>query len=704
MYGLQLLRNTGVFIKGKKREVNNLKKEDIRLKDILSNNGIILNKYNKACCPIHGEKTPSFSVRGEKWRCFGCGKGGDVIDLIMELKGYDYVRACKELGIEVNAGAEKVYNQKELIKRAFTKNDIKAIYTFTDELGNIKYYKVKLLDEEGKKIIRYAHLEGDRVVFNRGDSLELPYNLKAVRKAINEDKRIFIVEGEKDADTLNNMGYIATSLKGVTKYDLSFFKGARVYFIGDTGQAGEQYKKHIFSQLKDYVKEFNVIDPLGLNQLGDNKDITDWFESSQENTRERLEMDIKNSWDWKKSRSWKFVQAKETNDGIKYIPIAHTDNLELLLNRNDIKLKYNLISKEVEGFGRINSSRNVLITDICDLVALSPLKMNKDKVADSVNKIAYKHKYNSFADMLENNKGVPIKEVEKMLYYVFSLLELKEEDKIHNELYFKMFRTWCLNVVKMALNDLEKGFKCDGVLTLQGEQGCFKSTFFSKLMGNNSEWFLGGSSLKPKEKDSVIKNTNKILVELGELDATLKGEQGDLKAFITNSYDEYRSPYERMAEKHARITTYCATVNKKDFLKDETGSRRFWIIPVERCNIEGFKKIDIKKFWSGVYSLWLTGTYKDYLTTEEIREIQKLNQNYSFENDTLITIKENINWDMEKEEWQVYNTTEISNKLCISSKKAIKIALAHMGIEYKAYKVNGKTKKGYKLPKINMIL
>ena len=155
------------------------------------------------------------------------------------------------------------------------------------------------------------------------------------------------------------------------------------------------------------------------------------------------------------------------------------------------------------------------------------------------------------------------------------------------------------------------------------------------------------------------------------LDATLKGEQGDLKAFITNSYDEYRSPYERMAEKHARITTYCATVNKKDFLKDETGSRRFWIIPVERCNIEGFKKIDIKKFWSGVYSLWLTGTYKDYLTTEEIREIQKLNQNYSFENDTLITIKENINWDMEKEEWQVYNTTEISNKLC-------KIGRAHV--------------------------
>lgn len=35
-------------------------------------------------CPFHTEKTPSFTVSKERYKCFGCGKSGDVIDFIME--------------------------------------------------------------------------------------------------------------------------------------------------------------------------------------------------------------------------------------------------------------------------------------------------------------------------------------------------------------------------------------------------------------------------------------------------------------------------------------------------------------------------------------------------------------------------------------------------------------------------------------------
>ena len=40
----------------------------------------------KGLCPFHQEKTPSFSVDPQKgfWYCFGCGRGGDVIDFVME--------------------------------------------------------------------------------------------------------------------------------------------------------------------------------------------------------------------------------------------------------------------------------------------------------------------------------------------------------------------------------------------------------------------------------------------------------------------------------------------------------------------------------------------------------------------------------------------------------------------------------------------
>ena len=58
-------------------------------------------------CPFHSEKTPSFSVSSEKqiYHCFGCGKGGGVINFIMEIEGLSFPDAvqflAKRAGMEV---------------------------------------------------------------------------------------------------------------------------------------------------------------------------------------------------------------------------------------------------------------------------------------------------------------------------------------------------------------------------------------------------------------------------------------------------------------------------------------------------------------------------------------------------------------------------------------------------------------------------
>jgi len=54
-------------------------------------------RKNKASCPFHKDKHPSFSIRGDKGHCFSCGFHGDVIDFIMQKQGMDFKQAINFL-------------------------------------------------------------------------------------------------------------------------------------------------------------------------------------------------------------------------------------------------------------------------------------------------------------------------------------------------------------------------------------------------------------------------------------------------------------------------------------------------------------------------------------------------------------------------------------------------------------------------------
>lgn len=68
-------------------------------------------------CPFHNEKTPSFSVTGEKgfYYCFGCHAGGDVFSFVMRISGVDFHRAVRILAVE--AGVELVPESPAEIQR-----------------------------------------------------------------------------------------------------------------------------------------------------------------------------------------------------------------------------------------------------------------------------------------------------------------------------------------------------------------------------------------------------------------------------------------------------------------------------------------------------------------------------------------------------------------------------------------------------------
>src|SRR5262245_41481680 len=57
----------------------------------------------KACCPFHGEKTPSFTVSQVKqfYHCFGCGAHGTALGFLMEYDHLSFVEAVEELAARI---------------------------------------------------------------------------------------------------------------------------------------------------------------------------------------------------------------------------------------------------------------------------------------------------------------------------------------------------------------------------------------------------------------------------------------------------------------------------------------------------------------------------------------------------------------------------------------------------------------------------
>ncbi|AYE35289.1 CHC2 zinc finger domain-containing protein [Clostridium septicum] len=344
---------------------------DINLKELIEREtGNKFNRQGYIPCPFHNEKTPSLSVKFHpninkyKFKCFGCDVGGDAIDFISNFKGIDFNASKKYLGMEVHKSKKEQLEDKvkSFIEWEFTKyreeQDLLGIFTFVNKDNDPIYFKAKFMDhKEGKKKHGYYHFENEKVKASRGYD-EIPYNLYNTIEGIKKDYAIVVVEGEKDANTINsllrNENYVATSFKGITK-ELSYFTGARIYVCSDTGIAGEQYKWKIYNELFTTSREFKFINLPGLKSLGNNKDVTDWIEFGHDKkdllnafnrsldlkTRYELQQNLNGVFKWIYNRkdddffkeyitNFKIIEAKrmkfidEDKEGIKLILKSNT--------------------------------------------------------------------------------------------------------------------------------------------------------------------------------------------------------------------------------------------------------------------------------------------------------------------------------------------------------------------------------------------
>lgn len=87
-------------------------KERVDIVKVAEYYGLKLNRAYKCICPFHREDTPSLSISPQKqiWKCFGCGKGGDVISLVSELLNINALESAKHINYTLGLGLDP--NQK----------------------------------------------------------------------------------------------------------------------------------------------------------------------------------------------------------------------------------------------------------------------------------------------------------------------------------------------------------------------------------------------------------------------------------------------------------------------------------------------------------------------------------------------------------------------------------------------------------------
>jgi len=325
-------------------------------------------------------------------------------------------------------------------------------------------------------------------------------------------------------------------------------------------------------------------------------------------------------------------QPARRSDG----PPSTIANVRHMLDANGVTVRYNIIRKRTEItvpwiFGTTENNDAVSMTHILSLA--SQYGMPTGLVPPIVEAIGDENSFNPAADWINSRQW---DRVDRLQAFCGTITPREGYPLALRDL---LMRKWILSVTAAAI--MPDGFRCRGVLTLQGPQGIGKTSWGLKLISDER---LGKQLIKVDHhldagnKDSQLGAIDHLIVEVGELESSLKRDISRLKGFLTNGTDKIRRPYGKAAVETQRRTVFYATVNAADFLVDSTGNARFWTIACE--HIDHQHDIDMQQVFAQCAVLlekgetwWLTGDEEVLLERQN-----SLHRSFSLIRDRLVTV------------------------------------------------------------------
>lgn len=304
------------------------------------------------------------------------------------------------------------------------------------------------------------------------------------------------------------------------------------------------------------------------------------------------------------------------------------DNVKIILEY-DIRLKnklaYNLFSlrKDVKGALPWNKEDKIRHWGDDDesgirhyLEKIYGISRAREIINDALSLIFQKNKFHPVKEYLNSLNWDGEKRIDTLLVNYFGA-----EDNIYTRAATRIFI--CGAVARI----LNPGCKLDYVLSIVGEQGIKKGTFF-EIMAKRKEWFTELNTIKSKE--SIEQTMGKWIAEMAEMAPTRKSEIEEMKAFITNKEQTLRLAYARNPIDIQKQYVLVASTNESTFLKDPTGDRRY--LPIDTDMNKAKKDIredlprEVDQLYAEAIVLYKEVGYKALMQSKEEEALAKIEQ------------------------------------------------------------------------------
>ena len=261
------------------------------------------------------------------------------------------------------------------------------------------------------------------------------------------------------------------------------------------------------------------------------------------------------------------------------------------------------------------------------------------------------------------------------------------------------FKKWFMAMVASWMKDEVVNHT---VLVLVGRQGIFKTTWLDNLIPPELRAYSSKLPLSGQiSKDDRLRLCENGMLNIDELDAMCGREMNIVKSLLTSTDVNERAAYGRLKERRVRLASFCASTNKREFLTDITGNRRWLPFEVESIQNPFHTIIPYERLYAQAKALVEEGIFSYWFDMEEMEVLEAHNEEFrALENEEQLLP---ILFDIPAEgKGEFMTTAEISDRLVSHggikkpmSTRQLGVIMGKMGFQKAQVRISGTCVRGW---------